>query len=106
MCDIDPLQGGPTQHAFDVFDRYVSAYVFHSVGQNLPLHTHDFSHTTSVLQGAVVVSDGGQKQKTLKVGASIIFRPGVPHRIEAIENETIIVNIADISQSEFLRRKG
>lgn len=67
---------------------------FEKVGDVLSKHNHDEKsvHITIVARGSVKISSHDWK-KTVVAGQIVDFRPYEPHEIEALEDNTRIVNI-------------
>jgi quercetin dioxygenase-like cupin family protein len=69
--------------------------IFHAnKGEGLPMHGHNYSHA--------IVCNSGSCLVTLENGKSIVMKKdttpvnllaGIKHEIEALENETVFVNV-------------
>lgn len=79
---------------FQTGDLSGTIYDFEVAGDILPKHTHDESnvHITIVARGKLkAYSHDWEKEAT--AGQIIDFRPGEPHELMALEDNTRIINI-------------
>lgn len=79
---------------FTLGDLNGSIYDFEVAGDVLPKHNHDEStvHITIVARGKIkAYSHDWEKEAT--AGQIMDFRPGEPHELMALEDNTRIVNI-------------
>lgn len=69
--------------------------VFHaSKGEGLPMHGHLFSHATMCNAGSCLVSlENGKSIVMTKETKPVNLIAGVKHEIEALEDETVFVNV-------------
>jgi len=82
----------PTAHTL-VYDG-CQTNVFHaSIGEGLPHHQHTFSHATICMAGSIVVRKEGKELVMTKVTQPVNLTANEWHEIEALENDTVFVNI-------------
>lgn len=69
-------------------------YLFADKNDELPLHTHvaETNHITVVIRGAITAF-GLDWEENATSGNILSFTAGVPHRIVATEDDTLILNI-------------
>ena len=70
------------------FQRYAMAR-----GEGLPRHQHDVDHLTMVAAGRIAVRTDARTVERGPADAPILFRAGRAHEIEAIEDNTVILNV-------------
>jgi len=72
-----------------------TANEFHfNCGEGLPWHSHDVSHLTMCIIGKCIVRVEGHSDRTMDCDTpSIILPLQIPHEIEAIVPNTIVINI-------------
>lgn len=63
-------------------------------GQGLPKHSHVFAHATMCTSGSFVVRKEGRTIVMDKNSQPILLKHGEWHEIEALEDGTVITNIA------------
>jgi quercetin dioxygenase-like cupin family protein len=68
--------------------------VYHAnIGQGLPKHSHPWSHATVCHNGSCLVSLEGRSY-TIDKNSKPLNLPAIEwHEIEALENETVFVNV-------------
>ncbi len=63
-------------------------------GEGLPWHSHDEAHLTACISGSCIVRIENQQDTMMCSNTpSIILPPKIPHEIEALDSETIVINI-------------
>ena len=68
--------------------------VFHAnMGQGLPKHEHNYSHVTMCNAGSCLVSLEGRSHTINKDSKPLNLPANEWHEIEALEDETVFVNI-------------
>jgi quercetin dioxygenase-like cupin family protein len=68
--------------------------VYHvNAGQGLPKHQHTYSHATMCNAGSCLVSLEGRSYTIDKNSKPLNLPAGEWHEIEALENETVFVNV-------------
>jgi len=68
--------------------------VYHAdKGQGLPKHSHGFSHATMCNSGSCLVSLEGRSHTINKNSQPLNLPAGDWHEIEALEDDTVFVNI-------------
>ena len=68
--------------------------VFHaSIGEGLPQHQHTFSHATICMAGSIVVRKEGKELVMTKITQPVNLTANEWHEIEALEDNTVFVNI-------------
>jgi quercetin dioxygenase-like cupin family protein len=63
-------------------------------GQGLPLHEHRIGHMTICGAGRVVCRSAGTEVVLTKESAPYYFVPQIPHEIEALEDGSVVINLA------------
>ena len=72
----------------------VEVKVFHAnKGQGLPKHSHDYTHATFCTSGSCVVRKEGKEVIFNKFSQPANLKAGEWHEIEALENDTVFVNV-------------
>ena len=88
---------------------FLSLFQFNA-GDTIDRHSHPFIHTTGVARGSTEVTiwypEGKQVFKMRPGDLDIPFPPGVEHRIVALEDDTIIVNLSESRRGPDARRGG
>jgi quercetin dioxygenase-like cupin family protein len=79
-------------HSFNVDKTYINVYNADK-GQGLPKHTHIYSHVTMCNAGSCLVSLEGRNYKIDKNSQPLNLPANEWHEIEALEDETVFVNI-------------
>jgi quercetin dioxygenase-like cupin family protein len=68
--------------------------VYHaSKGEGLPQHSHAYAHATMCNAGSCIVRLEGRSHTINKNSLPLILPAGEWHEIEALENETVFVNV-------------
>ena len=63
-------------------------------GEGLPMHGHEYSHATMCATGSCLVSLENGKNKVLtKHEIPLNLLAGIQHEIEALEDNTVFVNV-------------
>lgn len=72
----------------------VSTYVYHvNKEEGLPKHEHTFSHATICMSGSIIVRKEGKELVMTKETQPVNLVANEWHEIEAIEDNTVFVNI-------------
>lgn len=81
-------------NTFSAGDINGSIYDFEFAGDVLPKHTHDETnvHVTIVARGRLKAYSHDWEKEAI-AGQIIDFRPGEPHELMALEDNTRIINI-------------
>lgn len=72
-------------------DRYVFAR-----GEGLAPHQHEEDHLTIVASGRIVARSGDREVERGALDAPILFRANRTHGIEALEDNTVVLNIFSV----------
>lgn len=83
----------PAQEIFSFFGNQFVQYTFASVGDELPIHSHDFDHGCIVAVGEVIAFGKNGYEKELKQGQRINFPANKPHGVRAKTAGAIILNV-------------
>lgn len=68
--------------------------VFHAnTGEGLPKHSHAYSHATMCNAGSCLISLEGRSYTITKDSQPLNLPAGEWHEIEALEDETVFVNV-------------
>lgn len=80
-------------HKVDYDD--VEIAVFHAnKGEGLPMHGHSYSHVTMCNSGSCLVTlENGKSIVMTKETQPVNLLAGVKHQLEAIEDNTVFVNV-------------
>lgn len=79
-------------HSF-IYNK-VRINIYHAnKGEGLPYHSHAYSHATFCCSGSCVVRNPRGKWVVTKETQPINLIAGELHEIEALENETVFVNV-------------
>ena len=71
-----------------------SVNVFHAnKGEGLPKHEHTFAHATFCAAGSFVVRKEKREMVVVKETQPINLKENEWHEIEALENETVFINV-------------
>ena len=86
---------------FSVTQNGTTLNIYHAdVGQGLPQHSHDYSHLTICTAGRCVVRKENRQLVMTKDTQPVNLLAGSWHEIEALENDTIFINVfAEIKES-------
>jgi quercetin dioxygenase-like cupin family protein len=81
------------KHTFTV--NGVKTEVHHvQKGEGLPMHSHTYAHVTLCHAGSCLVEVQGKKTLTINSDTQPVTLPaGYPHKIIALEDNTIFVNV-------------
>lgn len=73
----------------------VNLNIYHAnKGEGLPMHGHEYNHATMCTSGSCLVTlDNGKSKIVNKQSIPLNLVAGINHEIEALENETVFVNI-------------
>jgi len=82
----------PVKHMFTFGDTFVNVYHANK-GEGLPMHSHPYTHTTMCNAGSCRYTQNGKSIVADKNTQPIELVAGGLHEIEALENETVFVNI-------------
>jgi quercetin dioxygenase-like cupin family protein len=80
------------QHSFSAMGQTYVRYVF-SRGEGLPKHQHDVDHLTIVAAGKIKASTDARQIERGPTDSPILFRANRAHEIEALEDDTVILNV-------------
>ena len=80
------------KHMFTYEGAQVNVY-HASKGQGLPKHSHAYAHATVCHNGSCLVSLEGRSHTINKNSTPLNLPAGEWHEIEALENDTVFVNI-------------
>lgn len=67
--------------------------IYEKAGEIIGLHQHPWDHSTHVIQGRTRIVIEGQKTFDMVVGEQAELPARIRHSIEALEDNTVIVNI-------------
>ena len=74
-----------------------SVSIYHlDTGQGLPKHVHPYSHATMCTGGSCIVRKENKTVTLNKNSQPILLKHDEWHEIEALEDNTVVVNIAKI----------
>ena len=86
------MNGSAPKHKFS-YDG-VEINVFHvNKGQGLPRHQHTHAHATICHAGSIIIRKENKEVIATKDSGAFNLRSDEWHEIEALENDTIFVNI-------------
>lgn len=68
-------------------------YFFQDAGDEIPLHSHAFYHSSVCATGECEVFDGTGKTAKLKAGSFVEFQKGREHGLRALTAGTTLLNI-------------
>jgi quercetin dioxygenase-like cupin family protein len=80
------------QHTFTYDGAQVNVY-HASKGEGLPRHSHNYSHATICHNGSCIVRLEGKERVINKHSGAFNLSGGEWHEIEALEDETVFVNV-------------
>ena len=84
--------GVAPKHSFTYSNTRVN--VFHAnIGEGLPKHIHTYSHATMCNSGSCLISLEGRTHIINKNSKPLNLPAGEWHEIEALEDETVFVNV-------------
>lgn len=78
------LPSGQTQESFH--------YIFENVGDEIPLHAHDFFHSTLCAFGSCEVFNSQGKTLRIDAGSYVEFPAGKEHGLRALTPGMILIN--------------
>jgi quercetin dioxygenase-like cupin family protein len=82
----------PPKHVFS-YDS-TNCHVFHAnTGEGVPMHEHMYSHGTICFNGKIVIRKDGKEVVATKEDGAFNLLAGEPHEIEALEDNTVFMNI-------------
>lgn len=68
--------------------------VYHAnKGEGLPKHQHTYAHLTMVHSGVLLVTKEGKSLKMTKYTQPVNLLPDGWHELEALEDDTVFVNV-------------
>jgi quercetin dioxygenase-like cupin family protein len=79
-------------HQFNYGNVSISVY-YANKGDGLPMHEHDYNHATMCNSGSCVVRVKGKELILTKLNQPLDLPANEPHEIEALEDETVFVNV-------------
>lgn len=82
----------PVRHTFTYDDAQINVYHANK-GQGLPKHEHAYSHATMCNAGSCVVRVQGKELVMTKDTQPVNLTAGKWHEIEALEDDTVFVNV-------------
>lgn len=72
----------------------VKLNVYHAnKGEGLPKHEHQYSHATACMSGSCLINLEGRNYTINKNSKPLNLPAGEWHEIEALENDTVFVNV-------------
>ena len=80
------------QHSF-TYDGATSNVYHAAKGEGLPKHSHSYSHATICHNGSCVIRMEGKERVINKHSGAFNLPGGEWHEIEALEDETVFVNV-------------
>lgn len=76
-----------------VFEQ-ASNQIYHAaIGEGLPKHDHPYAHATLCVSGSIKVSKDNYELIMTKDTKPILLKGDEWHEIEALENNTVFINI-------------
>lgn len=85
------IRVAPT-HSFTYDGAIVNVYHANK-GEGLPKHEHTYSHATFCAAGSCVVRKEKREMVVVKETQPINLKENEWHEIEALENETVFINV-------------
>ena len=82
-------------HRSEAMGMRIDRYVF-ARGEGLVPHQHDEDHLTIVASGRIVARSGDREVERNALDTPILFRAGRTHSIEAVEDDTVVLNIFSV----------
>jgi quercetin dioxygenase-like cupin family protein len=82
---------GP-KHSFTYGGAQVNVYHANK-GEGIPMHSHVYSHATTCMNGSCKLTQEGKEVITDKNSMPVNLLAGHLHEIEAIEDNTVFVNV-------------
>jgi quercetin dioxygenase-like cupin family protein len=86
------IQRVSSKHNFTYCDVFVNVY-HANTGEGLPKHEHIYSHATMCNAGSCLISLEGRSYKINKDSQPLNLPAGEWHEIEALEDDTVFVNV-------------
>jgi len=86
------VQTAPLKHSFTYDGAQVGVYHANK-GEGLPRHSHGYSHATICHNGSCAIRMEGKEKIIDKHSGAFNLLGGEWHEIEALEDDTVFVNI-------------
>lgn len=87
MNRVDP-------HHIFTYDGAMLIIYHANKGEGLPMHKHDYSHAVMCNAGSCLVTlENGKSVVMTKVTQPVNLLANIQHEIEALEDETVFVNV-------------
>jgi quercetin dioxygenase-like cupin family protein len=80
------------KHSFN-YDSTTCAVFHANKGEGLPSHEHVYNHGTICLNGSIAIRKDGKEIIATKKNGAFDLLAGAPHEIEALEDNTVFMNI-------------
>ena len=91
------MMANPAGMNFTVEGTLFTKYVFEHAGDEIPLHSHTFSHLSLVIVGSAIAFDGEGKELLLtEASAPVEFPAGRTHGLKAQTDGTVILQIQQV----------
>ena len=81
-----------SKHTFTYAGAKVSIYHANK-GEGLPMHSHEYSHATACMNGSLKITQEDKFVIVDKYSIPVNLLAGKLHEIEALEDETVFVNV-------------
>lgn len=82
----------PPKHSF-TYDGATCAIFHANIGEGLPMHEHMYSHATVCFNGKIAIRKDGKEIIATKEDGAFNLLAGEPHEIEALEDNTVFMNV-------------
>lgn len=82
----------PSKDVYELKDEIIQVYHFNK-GEGLPRHEHEESHQTFIKQGSAILRTEGREDIVTKDNKIVYLKPYAWHEYEALEDNTILLNI-------------
>ena len=79
---------------FSITQETMTLNIYHvNKGEGIPRHEHMYSHLTCCHSGSILVTKENVQKVMTKNSTPVNLKPGEWHEIEALEDNTVFVNV-------------
>jgi quercetin dioxygenase-like cupin family protein len=86
------VQSAPLKHSFTYNGARINVY-HASKGFGISKHSHGYSHATICHNGSCIIKIEGKEKIIDKHSGAFNLPPNIWHEIEALEDDTVFVNV-------------
>lgn len=103
---VNPVAEQPVEFVDEVCGLYFRSILLTNAGMIVPQHVHDHDHATLVGSGCVRLWVNGSYAGDFEAGHAVAVLKGCEHVFLALEPNTRLTCVHDVSSADSLKEKG